>query len=230
MTAVMTKPGQATGDAQEKLRTRVGGLALSVEELTESLATSHLRREKLTAERGPLVLPARAHKDKAAQSRLHAIDEQLGPLKLGIADDEDALAELKIQLSVAEQELESAVWEGERAEIRQVLTAHLERGVSGKVEKAVDALISELKAAIDEDDRIAQSIVNFEPKLRRASSELRRANRARAQIIGWYLKDLLPIDTRGLHGTSMNDKTIAGSDVGFYERALDALNELQLVF
>ena len=118
MTAVMTEAPK-TGEATlENLRARAGELEAKVENLRTSLADSRRRLESLTAERGGLVLPARSGKDASAQKRLYAIDEQLAVLKRDVADDGEALSELSAQFDSAQNDLERAEWECDRAAVR----------------------------------------------------------------------------------------------------------------
>jgi len=82
----------------------------------------------------------RAQKNAAAQKRLAAIDEQLTILDREIADDETALAELRAQLTVAQNSIELAEWEGRRAVVRKMLVNRLSGAAAARLEKAAIAL------------------------------------------------------------------------------------------
>jgi flagellar biosynthesis chaperone FliJ len=228
-TAVTTKTGEIDKAAIAKLRSCVGELERGVEKLGKSLVECRGRREKLIAERGSLVLLARSGKDKAAQDRLYAIDEQLTPLKQNIADDESALAELTDQLESAQNNLFAAEWEARRSQLRERLIARLNSGVSEALEKATETLLTQMEAAIEEDRRIESLVVAFEPRLHGPASELRKLRRVRAELLGWRLRDVLPIDTRGQNVQAMQGREIATSDQRFYGGVLESLDRLELV-
>jgi len=231
MTAVIAEAGKPEETAFEDLRAFAEQAEKRVEKLTASLADSRLRRENLMAERGTLVLPARAEKNSAAQKRLLAIDEQLQALNRDIRDDEAALSYLAERLASAQQNVERAEWELKRAAVRKMITARLTGKTVAAIEKAVDALSEALSAAIDEDEAIRVAMLEFEPGLRREMKPLQMAGFERSRLAAWKLQGQLPVDTREFgNNQALRGREFADGDRQQYGQLLEALDRLELVF
>jgi chromosome segregation ATPase len=165
MVAVASEPATAAVQPLEELRLAVSRLGQEIEKMERSLAESHRLRENLVAERGPLVVPARAGKNAAAQNRLRAIDKQLTPLRRDIADDEAALSELKEQAQSARNALYAAEWEERRAEVRELLVRRQKSETAGKIQEAARTLAALLERSREQDDRLKAEILKFSPRL-----------------------------------------------------------------
>lgn len=229
MTAVMTKPGKIEGTKQDELRAYVGELEIGVKKLNGSLADSRLREESLVAERGLLVLPARSKKDKGAQNRLHAIDEQLAPLKQDIADDQAAAAELTAQLTFAKNEISRAEWEERRAKARGLLVRRMESKTTANLQKAARNMASALDEAVKEDAQLRKDLLDFNPNLRGSVDQLLHLGQVRGRTLGYELIKQLPIDSREYFaGTGPTD--LAKYEQDYLEEVLETLDGLELVF
>jgi chromosome segregation ATPase len=212
------------------LRNRISELERDIERIEGSLGESRRRRENLVAERGPLVLPARSQKNAAAQNRLHAIDEQLPPTLRNIADDEAALAELTSQLMAANNGLVLAEWESERAKVRKLLAARLESKIGENLEKAARDLAAAVEAAAKEDERVLAELFAFEPRLRRENNYSRVPANLRGRVLGFMLRDCLPIDRRELIAGSWSEIVLQERDEAYFGTLLEDLNRMELIF
>jgi chromosome segregation ATPase len=175
-------------------------------------------------------LPARSGKDASAQKRLYAIDEQLAVLKRDVADDGEALSELSAQFDSAQNDLERAEWECDRAAVRKLLTARIEGKTAAKLEKAANEFAEALKVAAEEDESIAAALVTFEPSLHQEAGDLKRRTRYRAQILSVKFVNLLCIDTTDARPSQLHGRDIREQDPVPFRAALEALDRLELVF
>ena len=71
----------------KSLRSIAASVQKEIELVEQSLSSDRELQAKLSTERELLILPARSKKDKAAQTRLNEIDEQLTPLARNISDE-----------------------------------------------------------------------------------------------------------------------------------------------
>jgi len=209
---------------------RRAALMQMIEEKQGQLTISRQALDALTAERKTLVLVARLQNDSDAQSRIRKIDEESSGLNSDSVDIQTTLDYLKESLATAENEIDLASWEEEREKVRELLEARLRGKTSAALEKAADALVKAFEAVIEEDEQIAKAMVAFEPRLHSHASQMGRLGRARAEIIGFKFRDLLPMYL-GLNMTvqSMEGKSVAGYDQRIYGDALEALNCLERV-
>jgi hypothetical protein len=204
---------------------------IGVQESKKGEMTADRQRiESLKAERRTLVPTARLQGDAGAQKRIVAIDSDLPALERGVADQETAFAVIVGQLAGVDGEIARAEWEEQRAELRELLENRLTGKVAADLEKKAAAFASALKAAAEEDERIAAALISFEPGLRGARDNLQTLKRIRAQILGFGLRKVLPIDTWGLTESRMDGRSAAASELRAYEAALESLNRLELVF
>ncbi|MGA2850995.1 MAG: hypothetical protein ABSE46_18495 [Terracidiphilus sp.] len=229
LTTATTKPSKTDAATIAKLRARIGELECEAQKLEDFLTASRLRKEQLIAERAPLVRLARSQKDAEAQNRLYEIDEQLASLKRDMGDDESALAEATSQLASTRSDLSVAEWETRRKEVRECVAKHLSGEVPEAVEKAATELATLLQAAADEDQEIYARIVAFEPGLHGVAGDLRKLQKIRAEVIGFRLRNVLAIDTRGKTIVGMQDKDVPLYDRRRYADALEALDRLEPV-
>jgi chromosome segregation ATPase len=230
MITAMTASSKNDDTVPTEAYAHVSELGITIKKINRSLADSNHRRESLTAERGPLVLPARAQKNASAQKRLTAIDEQLAILNREIADDETALSELQTQLTLAQNDVVRAEWEGKRAEVRNQLTVRLETNTASKLQKAVDELAAAIKAANEEDEKVALTITAFSRNLSRAATHIRSMGKVRSHLFSLQLEKLLVIDTRQINRYSVANIDIETEDRKASEAALNQLDDLELVF
>jgi len=212
------------------LRNRISDLERDIERIDGSLAESRRRRENLVAERGPLVLPARSQKNAAAQNRLHAIDEDLPQILRDIADDEAALAELTAQLTAAKNGLALAEWESERARVRKVLAARSVSKIGENLEKAARDLAAAVETATEEDKRVLAELFAFEPRLRRETNYSAAPMILRGRVLGFILRDCLPIDRRELMGGNWGEIILQGRDEAYFGALLKDLDHMELIF
>ena len=202
-----------------------------VERLAASLVAFRDRQENLTAERGPLVLPARGQKNSAAQERLQTIDAQLRELKDDIATEESALAEAREKLGAARNEVIRAQWEERRNEIRDILKRRLANSIGKRIQKAAQDLAAALDAAKDEDRQVCEAVASFDPGLSaRAKAGLNGLFRSRSQGVAAELMNQLEIDRRAFYGASPRKGEIAEDDREYFSGILKALDRLELGF
>jgi chromosome segregation ATPase len=172
----------------------------------------------------------RAQKNAAAQKRLAAIDEQLTILDREIADDETALAELRAQLTVAQNSIELAEWEGRRAVVRKMLVNRLSGAAAARLEKAAIALEKVFGELTEEDKQIGEALTAFEPKFRSMERSIRVLSQYRGRLVGYYLRQVIPSEGIGHFMSLYEGRDFAGVDQGEYGRALEDLDNLELVF
>ncbi len=223
MTAAKTKSTEPGRDALDDLRAEAAELAGGIGTLAQSIADSRQQREALKTERGTLVLPARSGKDKGAQSRLHAIDEQLAVLNRDIEDDDEARVELKAQLTLVEREISLGEWEKERARVRALLVELLNSKKSANLQKMARDLVAALKEIEEDQGRVSTELASFDSRLRV------RVNRESCRrILAWDLADALPGDALTFAERASRGRVL--SMEGDFSTALEALDRLELVF
>lgn len=213
-----------------KLRVHIDELKQTKERLNGSLVDSRQRYETLMAERDPLVYPARVQKSVAAQKRLNAIDEERAVLKRDIADDETALREVEAQLIAAQNAIELAEWEDERAEARKLLTRRMKINATSKLQKAVEDLVVAIKAAKEEDERTFIALTRFSPNMERTATPIRSMGRLRNHVFSFQLEGLLLIDSRQLNRPQLVNVDIEAEDRKASQTALESLDSLELIF
>jgi len=231
MTAVMTEARKIEEPTLEDLRTFATRAEKAVERLSASLLDSQRRVENLTVERRDLVVPARSGRDARAQKRLNEIDEQLSILRRDNLDDETALTNLRAQLTQAQNNLERAEWELERASVRRMIKGRLEGKSIAAIQDAVDTLAKAMQTAKDEDEAINVAMLKFEPALCRDSRPLRMASTMRSLVAAYKLQKVLPVDTREFGSSrTFEEKSFAFFDHHYYDELIEALDRLELVF
>lgn len=228
MARTMTEVAEIENAASDALAARVAELSETIEKVKKSLAKSSERLENLTAERGPLVLPARSQNSAVAQKRLREIDQDLIVVNRDIADDKTALVELEAQRTKAQNDIALSEWESRRAEVRKLLVRRLNAKVGAKLQKAVDNLRAELAAAEQEDETIFRTLIAFHRTLE--CQEIRRLKKLRSCAFSARLQGLLAIDTRELRGSSAQNLDMGDEDQRAFETALESLDYLRLVF
>jgi hypothetical protein len=211
-----------------ELNQRVEQLRKKIDSRNESLAAAQKSQSQLATERETLVLPARVEGDAGAQKRLREIDTQLVGVRRDISDDTAAVAELGAQLAAAEQAVELAEWESRRVAVRELLNGLLKRRQRANLEKAAEGLLTALTAAAEEDKEAFSALISFEPALRGAAIELLHLSRLRAQILAAKLFKVLPIDLSGYELGRLRDQEMR--DYKYYEAAVEALDQMELVF
>jgi hypothetical protein len=230
MTAVMTKPGKIKGTKLDEHRAYVGELKMGIEKLNGSLEDSRRRQESLVAERGLLVLPARANKNKEAQNRLRTIDEQLAPLGQDIADDQAAVAELSAQLILAQNEVSRAELEEERVKVRGLLVMRMKSKSAENLLKAARELAGAIDTAAQEDLQLREDLRPFSGYLGVDVDQLKFLTRIRQLALGFVLIKHLPIDTREFYASSPNATGLEQKEQRYLGELLEALDGLELAY
>lgn len=238
MNAVTTEEQNTNDSASlEVLRTLASQQEAQVRKFEKSLADAERRTENIVAERGSLLMAARSENNAKAQKRLSAIDAELAILRPNIADDRAVLADLKVQLAVAQESVARAEWEIRRASVRAMIATRLSGNTAAAIRKAVDVLNVAMKRAQAEDEAIRTAMLEFDPRLGRglAASSLKMAALNRSRLASWRLQNVLLIDDRhfgsssGVRGGSLQNVEFEEVDRRFYGELMERLGCLELV-
>lgn len=209
----------------EQLNVRVEELRKLIDERNASLAKNRQLQSERAMERETQVVPARALGNAGAQKRLRDIDAELVRIRCDISDDTAAIVELSTQLMSAEQDVERADWEAGRAKVRGLLVARMKSDAGSKLQKAAKDLAAAMDTAEKEDNELRTALIPFGRNFN--FSALRSL---RVACVSFELMRQLQLDRNGFYGRAPHGRDSAADDQQYYGEALEALDQLELVF
>lgn len=214
----------------ESLRAIAANVEKEIGSLSGRLAAARTRQGELVSERSALIIPARSKKDEAAQTRMCAIDEELGPLSRDLSDDESALATLREQLSSLQNRVARAEWDESRECLIKQLEASLKGNPVRKLKAAIEEVRDQFSRINQEADDLVKALMRFDDqRLRSEWNDVDRIKGGITKLLEAMFFEIAP-ETSFLNRRT-RDAVLAtdwdGYRRGQIERAIQGIQDLE---